>query len=160
MFSHTDEAKGARLSAFRHTAEAVESSKPGEGFTGWNLDNWARENGWQGVGLLPVSLTRDSDYLVKANWDAAFQELEAQFGKDCLAVAGFTHWACGWVDVGTFDTGKAGLLEAVEAMRKRLDDYPILNEDLTSMYEWDEYHPSDGVCYSENAGDCPCREMD
>ena len=140
---------------FKHTKEAVQSANPMEGFSGWDLDKFAAVNNWQGVGLLPVTLTRDSDALGRANWSVAFNRLREQFGEDSVEPARFGHWAVGWVELGTFDTGRAGILEAVEGMRKELEDYPVLDEDVWSEYEWEDNHPWDGVCYSEDDG-CHC----
>lgn len=140
---------------FTHSKDAIASSEARNGFTGWDLDSWAKENNWQGVGLLPVSTHRDADSLTRSNWDAAFTQLTERFGKGCIAAAHFTHWAVGWTDVGTYDTGNKELSEAVAKMRKELEAYPVLDEDLFSEYEYEESHPdNDDVCYYEY--DCDC----
>ena len=60
----------------------------------------------------------------------------------------------GWAGVGLV-TGVNGLAEAVANIQKQLDEYPILDEDLWSQYEWDENHPEDdNRCWDED--ECSC----
>lgn len=134
---------------YTHTLEALESSRAYNGFTGWDIDGYAREHNWDGVGLLPVSRTRDSEALFRANWDSAYTTL-AEYGAD-IDTAYFSHVLVGWVELGTYNTGNPKLVEAVESMRRELEAYPVLDEQLFSEYEYTEQHPENSTeCFSDD----------
>ena len=139
-----------------HTEEAIKSAKPSENFTGWNLDEHAERNGWAGVGLVTgVTKHRDSEAIERANFDSAYDQLTEAFSVGVVEVVRFGHWAVGWFEILTYNTGVNGLAEAVANIIKRLDEYPILDEDLWSQYEWDENHPEDdNRCWDED--ECSC----
>jgi len=143
---------------FQHTTQALESARATSDFSGWDLDAHAEEHDWAGVGLVLVTQHRDSEAWERANFDTALAELSEQFGSDSIAIVRFGHWAVGWVETLTYDTGVEGLLDAVEAIHARLKDYPLLDECLWAEYEWADNHPEDeDVCYAEAEGDtCPC----
>lgn len=134
---------------YAHTPEALEHSKPVSGFTGWDIDQYAREHNWDGVGFIPVSRHRDSEALTRANWDSAFSALK-EYGTD-IDTAYFTHSLVGWVELATYNTGNAQLSKAVDTMRREIEAYPILDEELFSDYEWADNHPEDSTeCYSDD----------
>lgn len=142
-----------------HTADAVKSFAPTDNFTGMNLDNYALENKWAGVGLIHVTKNRDSDAMERSNFDTAIDELSAQFGDNNIGTINFAHWACGWLLVAVYNTGIEGLAEAVADIDKRLHDYALLDEMLYAEYEWADNHPEYAeACYSED-GDCPCGKV-
>jgi hypothetical protein len=130
---------------YTHTPEALESSRAYDGFTGWDVDTYASEHGWAGVGLMPVSRSRDAEALTRANWDTAFNELK-EYGTD-TDTAYFGHALVGWVELATYNTGNTELSKAVDSMRRDLEAYPVLSDDLWSEYEWAENHP-------ENSDEC------
>lgn len=140
----------------QHTEEAIKSANPTENFSGWNLDEFATAHNWAGVGLLPVSQHRDSEALERSNFDSAIDELSTKYGEANIDIVRFGHWAVGWLEVAVHNTGVDGIAEAVADIKKRLDEYPMLDDNLWSQYEWNDNHPKeDGVCYQED-GDCPC----
>jgi len=142
---------------YLHTPQAIESATPTPDYTGWNLDTHADSHEWAGVGLVPVTQHRDSEAWERSNFDTAIAELSEAFGEHSVAVVSFGHWAVGWVELLTYDTGIEGIAEAVEGIQARLDKYPILDEFRWSEYEWAENHPEgENLCYSEDKGDCPC----
>jgi hypothetical protein len=145
------------MSAFTHTPEALESAEAFDGFTGWNLDRHASKYEWAGVGLVSVTQHRDSDAVERSNFDSAKSELSEKFGKDSVAVVSFGHWAVGWVEILTFDTGVEGLAEAVAGIKARLEKYALLDESLWSEYEWSENHPEgENTCYADKREQCSC----
>lgn len=144
------------MTAFKHTQGALDSAKSRDGWTGWNIDEWATAHNWQGVGLLPVGISRNPEAYSRSNWDAAFKQLIEQFGAGAVDSARFGHSMVGWVEVGTYDAGIPELVEAVAAMEQRLNDYPLLDEDLWMEYEWLDSHPKDSrYCYRDDS-ECPC----
>lgn len=141
----------------KHTLEALETARPYDGFTGWNLDSEALEREWAGIGIVPVAQTRDSEALERANFDTALAELSALHGEDNVGIVRFGHWACGWVELAIFNTGVSGLEDSVESIKQRLDNYPVLDEELWLEYEWADNHPeADNYCYSEDYDFCEC----
>ncbi len=142
---------------YQHTSQAVESAAPTRDFTGWDLDSHAEAHEWAGVGLVAVSQHRDSEAWERSNFDTAIAELTEAFGENSVSIVRFGHWAVGWAETLTYNTGIEGILSAVEGIKSRLEDYPVLDECLWSEYEWADNHPEgESVCYSEDRGDCPC----
>lgn len=134
---------------YTHTPEALEHSKPVSGFTGWDIDQYASEHGWDGVGFIPVSRHRDSEALTRSNWDSAFDTLKVY--RSDISTAYFTHSLVGWVELATYNTGNTKLSQAVDTMRREIEAYPILDEELFSDYEWADNHPENSTeCYSDD----------
>jgi hypothetical protein len=145
--------KGKRM--YLHTPQAIESATPTRDYTGWDLDSHAEAHEWAGVGLVPVSQHRDSEAWERSNFDTAIAELSAAFGADSVAIVRFGHWAVGWVETLTHNTGIEGITEAIEGIEARLAEYPILDEFRWSEYEWADNHPEDDdKCWAED--DCEC----
>lgn len=146
------------LTKFNHTDQAIAGARPNDGWTGWDLDDYADNMGWDGVGILPIDLNRDADCITRSNWDSVMRDLVAQFGADQISDAQFGHWAVGWVRTGTYNAGNAELTIAVAAIRKALNDYPIHDDDLASEYEYADTHPENDPtqCYSQDPEWCGC----
>lgn len=144
----------------KHTAEAIEVAKGDypDSFTAWDVDQVATERGWTGVGILPVSIHRDSDPLDVANWDAigiAIDAISEEIDGDQWDYLLFTHWAVGWVKLGIYNSGNRAVFDRVNEITAELAEYPVLDEDLFRVYEWKTHHPSDDqYCYSDM--DCEC----
>ena len=122
--------------------------------TGWDLDEYAEEQGWQGVAIGPVGHHRDSDALGRSNWAVVYADLYDRFGSDVDEVS-FGHWAVGWVAELAWNVGNAELADAVEAWESALADYPVADDEHFSELEWEDNHPREGECYSDDP-DCPC----
>jgi hypothetical protein len=140
----------------KHTPEAIEVAKGSpESHTSWDINKVAVEREWGGVGILPVSITRDSDSVESSNWDALLLEIEVKVGRDQADYFEFTHWAVGWVRLGIYNSGNKALAKIITQARKDLDSYPILDENLFSIYEWKSNHPvGDQNCYSNSECEC------
>lgn len=95
---------------------------------------------WSGVGDLTV-FHSDGD----------------EIHTDPLIVGSWGHWAVGWVEelLVRIDCD-AATLKAFELHTYVTEQYPVLNDDLFMMIEWDDNHPSDGYCYSDAYSECPC----
>jgi hypothetical protein len=121
--------------------------------TGWQLDEYAQERDWAAVGIGPVGQHRDSDALARSNFEIIAADLRERFG-DAADTARFSHWAVGWVEELTHDAGNPAVVAAVAQWREALDGYPVADEMHWSQLEWDENHPSDGQCYSDDPDCC------
>jgi hypothetical protein len=91
---------------------------------------------------------RDSDILARCNWQVAVETLEAlaeqldafdDAGDSYLQIAADSHWAVGWCDTLLLHKDSpAQLIAEAEGIVKRLQNYPILNENLFSETEEEE----------------------
>ena len=139
-----------------HTEGAVKAFQPTDNFTGMDLDNYAVENKWAGVGLIPVTKNRDSEALERSNFDSTIDDLSAKYGDYNIGTINFAHWAYGWILVAVYNTGRVGLAGAVADIGKHLGEYAVLDEMLYSQYDYEDNHPeSYPNCYSEDL-DCEC----
>lgn len=142
-----------------HTSEAVQVFERTANFTGLNLDNYAQECKWSGVGVFPITKNRDSDAMERSNFDTAIDEISAKYGENSVRTLNFGHWACGWVLIAVYDTGIEGISEGIADINKRLKEYALLDDGLWSQYQWDDNHPEYAqACYSEDE-DCPCGKV-
>lgn len=80
-----------------------------------NIDNWY---------VAPVIKTRDAKIFDQVNFDAVLELLGGE--SDKVEIHSFGHWACGWYELILVHPDLKGDLEKLE---KRLNDYPVLNED-------------------------------
>lgn len=124
------------------------------------------ESGYELVG---VGAHRDSHAYERSNLEVATEWLSSSGdigrpwddeGADgpLVGVAHFRHWAVGWVDELMYRPGEDEATDSlVSELRERLEQYPLLDEEHALMMEWEENHPEDGVCYSEDGDDCGCR---
>ena len=83
--------------------------------------------------VAPCSVTRDSDTLDRANWEAQEQIL-VDVGAT-YETHSFGHWACGWFELILV----APEYEAVvESLRDALANYPVLDDEILSRMESEE----------------------
>jgi hypothetical protein len=82
--------------------------------------------------VVPVGRNRDSDALGESNFRVAVQTLGGE--SETVEVHRFGHWACGWFEILIAHPDRRA---DVEAIAKRLDNYPILNEDDFSALEYE-----------------------
>lgn len=84
---------------------------------------------------------RDSGLLDRVNFDSACARLERAGVEHTVKRAG--HWAVGWVEDLVIRVGDERAIDAVNAIRAALADYPILDEDAYSEAEneatWDDW---------------------
>jgi hypothetical protein len=76
----------------------------------------------------PVGHHRDSDTVEEANWQCVterFAELDPE--QSTWEIHRFGHWAVGWVEEIAYVPGSAVARAAAE-FRRRLDNYPVLDE--------------------------------
>jgi hypothetical protein len=106
-----------------------------------NLERWKRPpcymgEEWYDYYSAGVGQSRDSDVLERANFKSmidALDEAEVEY-----EVPHESHWAVGWVEwIAIPDTEVKGLKIADDLIGK-LNDYPILDEELYSQMEDEE----------------------
>lgn len=124
------------------------------------LDKWETPGDYGGfdpVGHYGViGQNRDSDALARSNWQVACQwlaeaagidavpELEGGFGGDPNdAPPVYTwragHWAVGWVEyLMVRPDASEAVLEAAQAIKDSLSDYPVLDDEHYSNLEYAE----------------------
>jgi hypothetical protein len=90
--------------------------------------------------VAPTGRNRDSDCLTESNWECQLGELRAvaedgegqpEGPEDNDAqwfVASFNHWACGWFEIVLVRPGSEAH-KVAEDIARRLEDYPVLDED-------------------------------
>lgn len=91
----------------------------------------------------PCSHNRDSDYGTEANWKAFLQIMwearEVNAEESDYEEHRFGHWANGWFEIVLIRPGSRAETKALE-VEKRLENYPILDEDLYSSMEDEEIY--------------------
>jgi len=102
-----------------------------------------------------LTVNRDSDCLERSNYECAIKEISEKWervGKDYEnGLYGYlpyddlpyqevkeNHFLCGWIGWIAIHKDCQPLVELAETLEKRLDDYPILNEEHYSQLENDE----------------------
>lgn len=121
----------------------------------WTLPAYyigAHWDGWYGAG---VGQSRDSDALERANFDAMRKALEAlpevevaeDGGMASVQIVRESHWACGWVEWIAIHETNVRALELAESIMARLEDYPVIDEDLWSQYEDEDCRATWENCY-------------
>ena len=87
--------------------------------------------------VAPCGKNRDSGILTESNWETLRKLLRAADPEERdHFVAGFNHWACGWLEIILVrpDSSAARVAEEAESS---LSDYPILSESDYSEREWE-----------------------
>lgn len=97
--------------------------------------------------VAPLSVTRGSEALERANWDEMCAQLEEidPDGAD-HEVHRFGHWGPGWYEIVIVRPDSACEYLAAEIMCA-LADYPVLSEERWSAYEHEEHE--EGNCGSD-----------
>ena len=102
--------------------------------------NWP---GQQDSFVVPVSQTRDSEALDRANFQAALESLGGE--SETVEVHRFGHWGPGWFEIVIVSPERVAEVEAIEA---RLDGCPVLDEELFSRLEDEDCETTWSKCYS------------
>ena len=113
-----------------------------------HLKRWTRPNCYMGAEwaqwFVFLGRNRDSDDLTNSNFDCGLAAVKAVANKELscdkdemasIQVVSENHWLCGWVEwiaIHEFDTAA---LECADKLMKRLDNYPVLNEEDWSRRE-------------------------
>lgn len=133
---------------YNHTPEAISAR---EGST-WQLDDTAAAYEWSGVGVATfLPRNRDSDSVYESNFHVAYDGLVKDH-EGSVAIVRLGHWAVGWIEWIVYDSGNEAACADIEALRAKVEDYPILDEMHWSELDWSNNH-HDGKCWD---ADCDC----
>lgn len=104
---------------------------------------------------------RDSSALGRANFDAGLKAIGGEKSdKDkedpndegaalsLVRVVRENHWACGWVEWIAIHESATEQLAIADGIAEKLEDYPVVDEELWSEYEQDEANTVWKDCYS------------
>lgn len=80
--------------------------------------------------------SRDSDALERANFDAGLKAIGGE--SETVRVVRENHWAVGWVEWIAIHESDTAALQAADAIKAGLEDYPVVDE-----YLWSEYESAD-----------------
>jgi len=134
-----------------------------------DMPNGSFREGWAAG---PVGMHRDSDAYARSNYRVGLAEMIEAAGIDPeeidhmprtgpepdndspLYIGAFGHWAVGWIEEILYRADHSGLVAAAYGISQRLEDYPLLDEEDATREEWEENHPEDGSCYSDDPDCC------
>ena len=120
-----------------HTLEPYSKFRP-TGFDSAGL-GCAEQQDWL---VAPCSTTRDSESLSRANWQSMLAMLaEVDPDENDHETHHFGHWGPGWFEIVLVrpDSRAAG---AMEECARKLDDYPVIDDDVLSAVEHDDENES------------------
>ncbi|MDH6705437.1 hypothetical protein P3T27_002147 [Kitasatospora sp. MAA19] len=126
-----------------------------------NFEHTAEENGWTSIGMIcdlmgsPVSCKADSRHYqyVTSTWALHASNAE-EIERILDEVADGLEWAHGPGDSYVFNADRPEMVQAVADIEAALGD-GALNETRKYELEYEENHPSEHECYSEDP-DCRC----
>lgn len=116
----------------------------------YTLEKWTRPSNYMGAEwpdyYVFLGRSRDSGALERANFDAGLkaiggEQMVAREDLDHLPlvlVVEESHWAVGWVQWIAIHESATEVLAKARAIIERLDDYPVVDEELWSGYEDEE----------------------
>ena len=105
---------------------------------------WGERGNW----IVAYEMTRDADCLGRSNMRSFIKLLggkgtEGAKGtqdiSEHVAIEEARHWACGWIQRLIVDPSAADLVAIVQEANKKLEGYPVVDEDDWSELEWNEY---------------------
>lgn len=107
-----------------------------------------------------VGQSRDSRPLERANFDAMLKALGGERNHptvedpedegaalSLVRIVRENHWAVGWVEWIAIHESQTEILETANRIMEKLEDYPVIDEDLWSQYETDEANEVWRDCY-------------
>lgn len=119
---------------------------------------WSRriDSATEGVTWLALPISRNGrgdEPLAESNYRVISADLEkaSAFGTDYRIDA----WPGGTIHTLMIRADDALAIRAAEQWVTALADYPVADDMDFSAEEWDQHHPSESECYSEDP-DCPC----
>lgn len=106
-----------------------------------NLRKWTKPTcyagaSWPDYYSSGVGQSRDSDSLEQSNFTCMCEALGGE--SETVIVVRESHWAVGWVEWIAIHESDAKALQIADEVQKRLEDYPVINEDHWSELEWNE----------------------
>ncbi len=115
-----------------------------------NLNKWVLPSNyvgaeWYGYYSAGVALTRDSDALERANFQAMQQALGKHMERCTVVREG--HWAIGWLEWIAIPDDCHEPLDIANDLMDALGDHPVISDDLFSEYEQEDANQTWANCY-------------
>lgn len=82
---------------------------------------------------------RDSDHLQNSNFDVALEMLGGEDEDAGVIVARSNHWAVGWIEELLVSKDAPDKIAIAEEIERKLEDYPLLDDEDFSRREYEEY---------------------
>lgn len=132
------------------------------------LKRWTRPSNYAGASWpdyysAGVGQSRDSKPLERANFDAMLKALGGErrhptiedpedngAALSLVRVIRENHWAVGWVEWIAIHESQTETLAIANRIMEKLEDYPVINEELWSEYEHNEASEVWQNCYRAN----------
>ncbi len=116
-----------------------------------NLNRWMRPSSyfgaeWSDYYSSGFSVSRDSDALERANFDAALKRLGE---SETVIVVREGHWAVGWVQWIAIHADDDAALKIADELCEEYESYPVVDEDLYSEYEDADCSETWNNCYND-----------
>lgn len=146
-------------------SEAIQSyTRQNYTYGDWHFYEEAEKNGWKSIGMMvdplgsPVSSETHSRNYYGPVWEYARAIANAERIVELLDAVdekvGEPGYSYGPGSSFVYDTDNALMVEAVESIENALSD-GCLNDDRAYEIEYEENHPSESECYSDDP-DCGC----
>lgn len=131
-------------------------------FTPEHLQLWTRPQCYFGAQwpdfYVFLGQSRDSSALERANFDAGLKAVRAVMSKDSVPgdpeesatvrVVRESHWAVGWVEWIAIHESDVAALQCADKITEKLEDYPVVDENLWADYENTEANEVWRNCYN------------
>lgn len=101
---------------------------------------------WPATYSAGVGQSRDSGPLERANFDAMVSAIGGE--SETVTIVREGHWAVGWIEWIAIHQDDETALQIADRIIGKLEDYPIIDEDLYSRYEDDDCAATWANCYS------------
>lgn len=88
--------------------------------------------------LVVATRHRDSDLLTESNWECILRDLGGE--SENVHIERASCSMVGWIEYLIVNPNDKKLVELGEKIEKKLDDYPVYNENHWSEKEFDEYY--------------------
>lgn len=117
---------------------------------GFPCSYWGDKSDWLHSG---IGQSRDSSLIEKSNWITYVSELtrlcyeRQEETEDVFAIERQSHFLVNWVEHIVLNPDKQFALNYNENVWKRLEDYPILNDELLSQLETEDANEAWENCY-------------
>ena len=129
------------------------------------LKKWTKPANYAGASwpdyYVFLGRNRDSSALDRANFDAGLKAIGGELVDDnkedpndegsalsLVLIVRENHWACGWIEWIAIHESATRQLEIANDIATKLEDYPVVNEDLWSEYEQEEANDVWKNCYN------------
>lgn len=107
---------------------------------------------WDDYYSAGVGCSRDSDALERANFAAMLAALGGETGEGddgvaMVCVVTENHWAVGWIKWIAVHGSNAEALARADRIMAKLEDYPVIDEELWSRFEGEDCEQTWQNCF-------------